>query len=358
MPGKKEGIRAIEVSGTPRQIGSRLGKELGHIAESMISGTRTRLKRSGVSWENAMELTRTYMLQACSYDPDYVQWIEGYSEASGIPFDDLTVLLMDGESGFCTDVLLSAPATDGGVVYSAHTEDWRAKDQDHVVLIKGRPKNGPAFLAVSLGGIELDAGMNSAGISYTGNSLNQDDTRVGIPKMFLARRMLAARTVEQALAVATTANRASSYNLNIAHKSGAICCVEGSAKQHALLRPKQGFLVHTNHYLDKRMITHEMLFKDSGIPPAEAADSLSRFGQALRFVRENHGRIGTVDLKCLLSDHVEYPYSICYHGSLRGPPLSRTKTIFAVVMDLTHSEMHACIDNPCKGKWRKFDLGY
>lgn len=352
MAGKRIGLRVLEVSGSPRQIGSKLGKLCGTIGESMVSKTRRRLRKSGKKWEQAVAIARNYMLNALSFDPAYIEWLKGYSDSSGIPFDDLTVILMDGETSFCTDILVNQDATADGAVYSAHTEDWRAADLQHVVLIKGKPKNEPAFLAMSLGGIELDAGMNSAGLSFAGNSMSQDDTRIGIPKIFLARKLLAARTISQAIQVVTMADRASSYNINLGHKSGEIYCVEGSATEHALLYPNDGYLVHTNHYLDERMARHDTSFRSrSGITFDGGTDTIVRYHRALRLVRRDLGFITADVLKNLLSDHVDYPFSICYHDSKQVSPSERTKTIFALVMDSTRSKMHICVDNPCKGNW-------
>ena len=355
MAGNRVGLRVCEVSGSSRQIGLKLGKLCGTIGESMVSKAKSRLRKSGMKWEDAIVIARNCMLNAETFDPAYVEWLKGYSENSGISFDDLTILLMVGETGFCTDVLVNQDATADGGVYSAHTEDWSAADLRHLVLIRGEPKNEPAFLAMSLGGIELDAGLNSAGLSFAGNSLRQDDTRIGIPKLFLARKLLAARTISQAIQVVTTAGRASSYNINLGHRSGEIYCVEGCATEYALLYPHDGYLVHTNHYLDERMARHETSFrKRSGITLDGGADTIVRYHRALRLVRRDLGFITADVLKDLLSDHVDYPFSICYHDSRDVKPSDRTKTIFALVMDLTRSRMNVCVDNPCRGNWREF----
>jgi len=357
MQMQKTRIRVCDVSGSPHQIGSKRGKECGAIGESMVSKTKARFRRSGLKWEDAIRVAHDYMLNSETFDSDYIEWLEGYSRTSDIPYDDLLVLLMDGESSFCTDVLVNQEATGDRGVYSAHTEDWRASDKGHLVLIKGRPKNEPSFLAMSLGGIELDAGMNSAGLSFAGNSLHQDDTCVGIPKLFLARKLLTARTISQAMRVVATDGRASSYNINLGHRSGEIYCIEGSASDYALLHPRDGYLVHTNHYLDERMAKHESSFRTrSGISLDGWTDTVVRYHRALRLVRQNHGSITADSLKTLLSDHVDYPFSICYHDSSKVKPIDRTVTIFALVMDLTRSIMNVCMGNPCEGHWTQVEL--
>jgi isopenicillin-N N-acyltransferase-like protein len=357
MPHSRAKIRVCDVSGSPHQIGLKLGKLCGSIGRKMVSRTKQRYQRSGMKWDVATKAARNYMVNAESFDPGYVEWLKGYSASSHITLEDIYVLLMDGEEGFCTDVLVNQDATVDGGVYAAHTEDWRAADQEHLVLIRGRPKNEPAFLAMSLGGIELDAGMNSSGLCFAGNSLYQDDTQVGVPKLCLARKLLASRNIGQAMSVVTSRERASSYNINLGHKSGEIFCVEGSAADYAVLYPREGYLVHTNHYLDARMMRHETAFRDkSGLTLEGWSDTVVRYHRARRLMKSKLGQIGVGTLKTILSDHVDHPNSICYHGNRRDVPSARTKTIFALVMDLTRSRMHLCVGNPCVGDWREFAL--
>jgi isopenicillin-N N-acyltransferase-like protein len=350
-------VRVCDVSGSPHNIGMKLGKLCGSIGRSMVSQTKQRCQKSGMKWDDAVRAARNYMVNAETFDHSYVEWLKGYSASSRISLEDLSVLLIDGEEGFCTDILVNQKATADGGVYAAHTEDWRAGDQEHLVLVSGRPTNEPSFLAMSLGGIELDAGMNSAGLCFAGNSLYQNDTRVGIPKLCLARKLLASRNIGQAMSVVTSSERASSYNINLGHKSGEIFCIEGSASDYAVLYPRDGYLVHTNHYLDARMMRYEMAFRArSGTTLEGWSDTLVRYHRAKRLVRSHLGQIGVSVLKGMLSDHVDHPNSICYHGDRRDDPSARTKTIFALVMDLTRSRMHLCVGNPCVGEWREFSL--
>jgi len=355
--GKGYDARIVEVSGSSRQIGAKLGKLCGSLGASMVSNEKSRLKKSGVSWEEAVARAGEYFRYAGSFDPDYVEWLGAYSDSSGIPLNELFVLLCDSEKGFCTDIMLNGKATADGSVFSVHTEDWRPADSKHLVLLKGRPRGEPSYLAMSSAGMELICGMNSSGLSFTGNSLDQNDMRVGVPKLFLARRLLASRTISEAMFVATEEDRASSYNVNICHKSGEMYCVEGSATDYALIYGAQGYLVHTNHYLVPRMTRYESESSDAiGRALRHAAGTIVRYNRASRLVRNSLGSITVDTLKSILSDHVNYPSSICAHVHKADSDEEPVKTLFSVIMDLTHSRMVLGIDNPCKGKWVEFEL--
>ena len=57
-----------------------------------------------------------------------------------------------------------------------------------------------------------------------------------------------------------------------------------------------------------------------------------------------------------MSDHVNYPYSICAHTVVEDSPLDRQKTIASIVMDLTAMEMHVCWGNPCESVYHTYRL--
>jgi len=324
----------------------------------MVKDAKSHADRLGISWDVAVARAQDYLPYAQEYDPEYLDFMRGYAKGSGIPFEELFTLICRGERGLCTDVSVNSDATSDGSVLSAHTEDWKKLDQEHVVLVNGKPKDGPSFLVATLAGLEFDTGLNSAGISLSGNSLHPNDTRIGVPKMFVARKILASRRIGDAIRAAAPPARASSYNNNICHSSGEIYCVEGSATDFCLLYPSDGYLVHTNHHLSSKMAKFEALFSGpAGNSLEHGSDSVVRYNRAETLVRRKLGELTVETLISILSDHVNYPDSICCHEDVRAPAHERYKTIFAVVSDLTNLEMHACLGNPCEGNWKTYRLG-
>jgi isopenicillin-N N-acyltransferase-like protein len=185
-------------------------------------------------------------------------------------------------------------------------------------------------------------GYNSAGISLTGNQVDSTDMRVGVPRLLLVRKILAARTIGQAIDAAILKERASDYNQVITDRNGEIYSIEGSATDYAPLYSTEGYLVHTNHYLAPWMRKFE--FDPQGI-----TSSIVRYNRGVRLLKNNRGRI-TVDLlKQFLSDHVNYPGSICRHGNY-------VKTTFSVIINLTTGTMLLARGNPCEVKYNEYKL--
>jgi len=356
MPASRKAspLKVVDASGTSGQIGRKLGRACKPEARSMLEDSKTRMRAKGKSWESALALTSLFMPYAEEHDPEYLEWVEGYAEGSGLASEDLMVLLCEGEKGYCTDVAASGEQTRDGTVLLAHNEDWRETDLEHVVLIRIKPKKGPRFFAVTNGGLELILGMNSEGICFTGNSVYPTDERVGIPKLFLSRQQLLARSIDESMAAALPAGRASSYNTNLVHRSGEMYCIEGSATAHAAMYAADGYLVHTNHYLDPRMQKFEAVYGTDDKSLKDCTGTFVRYNRARRLLRKSLGDVTADTLKAILKDHVNYPNSICNHPMQGYPPHERYGTNFSVIFDLNESKMSVCKGNPCKGKYIDF----
>ena len=354
---KKTDLRVVDVSGTPRSMGEAIGDACGDLAGRMMSSTRTQLKAKGMDMAKGRALASKFLPYAEEYDPEHVELLKGYAEAAGISFEDLFTHFCLDEKGFCTDIAVNGDTTSDGSVLSAHTEDWSTDFEGHVVLVRGRPVKGPRYVALSLCGVEVDCGMNSEGISFTGNSLYQNDLRVGVPKILTTRRVLAARSMGEAFEAAFPAKRASSYNHNFCHKSGDMFSVEASATDFAVISAEEGWLVHTNHYLSERMQAYESIFSTlSGRSPGSAPSTLIRYHRARRLLKRRLGEVSIDDLKSIMEDHFNHPLSICCHAKMDDRPADRYATIFSVVFDLGRAAVHVCPGNPCKGTYTEYPL--
>lgn len=349
---RTKSIRTVEVSGSFSRMGVSVGRQCKDIAASLLKESRSRFRSRGFDWLAAVDAASAHKSFMSDYDPDFFEYMVGYARGSGQRFEDVMVLFCEGEKGLCTDIAVNGLATADGGVYALHNEDWRPVDERHTVLLRAHPKGAPAILAVTLGGFEFDSGINSSGLGFSFNSLEQNDMRVGVPKTFMGMRIAKSRTIGEGIAAATVEDRASSYNVNLSHSSGEMYCVEGSATDYALLYPHDGFLVHTNHYLDSRMTRYEALMGPEGnISLSEAGSTLPRFHRALRLVRGKLGDISPDDLFDIARDHVNRPGSICRHLDRGKKPDDQWKTIYSSVADLSKRRLHVCQGSPCDGRF-------
>jgi isopenicillin-N N-acyltransferase-like protein len=160
--------------------------------------------------------------------------------------------------------------------------------------------------------------------------------------------VLGARTPAEAIRHMLAPHRAAGYNHLLADESGELYNVEVSARRFAVLGSEDGYVVHTNHYLDPNMQAIES-------EPDELISTRVRYFRAMHLVQKS--RKHTVkSVKKILRDHVNYPDSICNHAIDDYDPLNREKTITSLIIDLTSKQMHVAWGNPCQTQFDTFDL--
>jgi isopenicillin-N N-acyltransferase like protein len=226
----------------------------------------------------------------------------------------------------CTDVVV------GKLV--AHNNDLDAADEEDVVAIEWRVDGQPAAFTLGIGPW-ISVGWNEAGLSVTGNELDPNDERVGIPRLLQVRDVLTRATLDDAVEAVLHPARASSYNWVLASPEGAVN-VEGSATA-AEIRPLEDVLVHTNHYEE---------------PPMQRyARRRDHAGSRARYARAHElAAAGAAPLE-ILRDHANAPSSICRHGDADG-----TKTVFWCLADVETRRIQYGRGNPCSSTTQTYEF--
>ena len=355
---KKSTLPMVETSGKPFEMGRTVGRKCATKAAQYRKSMAASIQQyTGMNWQKAVDRAKDYLPYAEEYYPDYIEEIRGYSDGARLPFEDAFTLVCHellSPSGFrgCTDIAVSNDVTEDGNVLAAHNEDFTPEQLGTVILLHAKPKGKPEFITTSYAGLLPSSGMNSAGICLTGNALDPNDVRVGIPKSFPVRKVMEARRIGNALEWALPAERASSYNNICSDSNGEIYSLEGSATDSAWIYAIDGYVVHTNHYIAEKMRRYEFDTSSKAL-----ATSTVRYNRALRLIESQLGAVTVDSLKSILADHVNKPGSICRHADPGLNPLDISETIFSVIFDLTKREVHICKGNPCAGIYSKFSLG-
>jgi isopenicillin-N N-acyltransferase-like protein len=349
----------VQVSGTHREMGRQFGTacdvQVGRsiqIARTMIESVADTLQ---LDWEGARIQARKYIPFVQERYPQYVDELLGIAEGANVEFDDLAVVnameavTMDAlHLTKCTSMAVNDERTADGHVLVAHNEDWLPDDEAGVVIVQANPDQEPAFLAMTYGGLLPNIGFNSFGIAQCCDSVYPNDYRIGIPRVFVSRAVLAATTPAEAIGHMLVVHRAAGYNHLLAHESGELYNVEVSAKRFAILYTDDGYIVHTNHYLDPQMQAVEN-------EPDELISTRVRYFRALRLLKST--QLHTVKtLQTIQRDHVNYPNSICNHALEDLILFDREKTINALIMDLTSRSMQIAWGNPCQNQYYTYYL--
>jgi len=352
---RKCGLPVVEVAGKPFDMGRQAGAKCAKLGKAYRASMADSIKYcTGMSWEKAVSRGKLHLPHAESFYPDFIEELKGYSEGAKLPFEEVFTLCCHellSPAGFkgCTDVATNGDVTLDGDVLIGHNEDWSGDQLDSVVLLHAKPSKKPEFVTTSYAGLLPSSGMNSAGISLTGNALSPNDTRVGIPKVFPVRKVLESRTIGEALEAAMPEARASSYNNICSDKNGEIFSLEGSATDCAVIYAHDGYLVHTNHYTADKMRRFEQDISWTYC-------SVFRYHRATRLIQDQLGKVTVDSLAAIFRDHVNRPGAICRHADPKVHPLDVSETIFSVVFDLTRLRAHVCKGKPCTGCYEVFQL--
>jgi isopenicillin-N N-acyltransferase-like protein len=282
--------------------------------------------------------------------PHYIEELEGIAEASELPFEEIFLAICEElwepaawHAGTptltrgCTDLAARGQATADGSILVAHNNDLPPETEENLVVLKVKAGDEPEFLAVSVGGLGFSAGFNAAGISMTGNAVSCSDIRPGVPRLLIARAILAARRLGEAMDACLLPLRASNYNNVIADTNGEVYSMEGSATDCEPIYIDENVMAHANHYVSQPMRKFEANRNYIG-------GSILRQNRAMRLLRENYGRLTPEVLQNLLADHANYPASICKHTGA-------TVTVFGIIIQLNKLRAWIGHGRPCETQW-------
>jgi len=342
-------IPYIEASGSPWDIGHRIGLELRGNFQVLKGRFDDRIEKS-MGNEAFRKKVGPLISFSEQHVPLCVEEIRGMAEGADVPFVSLFGMNAMQEIMFqprgCSSLAVPQDGTQDGVVLLAHNEDNDHALSDHTYLIKGEPDEEPAFLAFAYGGFTLNQGFNDRGIGSVGNALYSNDLKPGIPKLLAYREIMRSTFIEDAIRRCIRPERANGNNHIIANEDGEIYDLEVSAMRYGLIYAGGSFLAHTNHFTKAGMLDLDGW--------ADLLNSRIRLNRLNRMLEERFGRIDIETLKVILSDHVNYPKSICKH--VEAGVNETVATIGSVIIDLTNRSLMATSGNPCKGTFVEIRL--
>lgn len=339
-------IPIIEARGDHRTVGRQIGAACKPQIERMLSGLREGFP-AGVTWDDMLRQSAVYLEHSRVAYPQYVAELEGIAEGAGTPFEEIFLSMCEElwEAAAwrgCSDMAARGRATADGSTLIAHTNDLLPESEENLVILKIQAGDEPEFIGVSSGGVGISAGFNASGISLTGNQLDQNDIRPGVPRLLVARAILSSKRLGEAIEHCLLPSRASSYNNLIADTNGEVYSMEGSATDCEPLYIEGDILAHTNHYLSPVMRHFEDDRNDIG-------GSVFRYNRAMRLLRENFGQLTPELFQTLLADHADYPASICKHGL-------ETVTVFSIIVQPETRRAWIGRGKPCETEFIEYQL--
>jgi len=302
----------------------------------------------GKSWEITIAESKLFLAHSQAIYPQYVEELQGIAEGSGVPFDELFISVCEElwetppNGKGCTDMAARGRATLDGSTLVAHTNDLSASSEDGLVILKVKAGDEPEFIGVSSGGVGISAGFNAARISLTGNQLDSNDVRHGVPRLLVVRAILGSKHLSEAMDHCLLKERASSYNNVIADGTGEVYSMEGSATDMEAIYIEKDYLAHANHYTHPAMRRFEL-------DRADISNSIIRHNRAEYLLKENYGKLTPDLFKKLLADHAGFPTSICKHGL-------ESVTVFSIIVQVEKLTAWIGRGHACETEYHEYKL--
>lgn len=341
-------IPVLELRGTHRSVGRQIGENMRAQIREMLARQREDIPAER-TWREMLDRSVLFLAHSREVYPQYIDELTGVAEGADASFEEIFLSMCEElweaaawQRG-CTDFAARGAATSNGHTYLAHTNDLLPDAEEQLVILKIKIDDAePEFIGISSGGVGISAGMNAAGVGLTGNQLDNNDIRPGVPRLLLVRAILAARSLGEAMEVCLLPRRASSYNNVIADANGEVYSMEGSATDCEPIYINENILAHANHYTSPAMRNFEA-------DRNAIATSVIRHNRAWRLLRENYGRLNPGVFQSLLCDHANYPASICKHGY-------ETVTVFSNIFDLEERRAWIGRGRPCQTTYQEIVL--
>lgn len=359
-------LRILEIHGTHYEMGYQHGiayadaiRELTHERVALCSDEAWTGR--SLPTDHVLELAEACMDDHHTYAPELMEQLKGIAAATGLSLPELVIA-----NGFtdladtiynalertpkhpiygneCTAFFVNGDVTAEGKAMLGQTWDMHATATPYVVMLHGKPKGEPDFMAFSLTGCLAMIGMNEAGIAIGINNLASANGQVGVTWPFVCRKVLMQDNLEDALACITSAKLAGGHNYILTDAEGRGYNVEAMPTV-CHVEPIDVY-AHANicRYAPSRNVER---------PLAEdwVEDSATRIQRTEQYL--NQQPVTVEMLMALTRDRSDASFSVC---SMSEPPFY-SETCGAVIMRPATRELWGVWGLPTQNEYERLVL--
>ena len=339
----------------PYDRGFALGTQIKDLVKSNLHVYMKSFLHYGLSRSSVIRIARGFKPIFEKYDQNMLYEMKGLADSASLKLEEVLALnvryeLIWGSRAGCTSIAIQPEASKDAHTLIGQNWDWLVSVGDSCHTWRIVESGKPDIICFTEGGIlGPKVGMNSAGLSLAISGLvsGKDGIRKGVPFHLICRKILESSSMNEPLEFIERIPRAGSANYLIAHKEGEILNVETSPDQVGYLYPQNRMLVHTNHFL---------ALKVDDVGRRRYPDSVIRYFRCQRLLSQQRDGFTSDDIQRILSDHFNFPNSICFHSSESGPSEEREQTNASVVLDLNNHSLRIAKGNPCKNQFEQISI--
>jgi isopenicillin-N N-acyltransferase-like protein len=326
-------------------MGSMLGEQIEIVLRSYLSLFET-TRELGV--DKVLRLGDAALTRVSNWQPRLVEEMEGVAGGAGVAPELIGALNARTEiarEGGCS-LLARLDAVDGP--WLAQNWDWYVDAPERCVVWTVDLADGERFVTMTEAGILAKLGLSSRGLAVGLNILHhrRDGGPMGVPVHLILRALLEqCTTVEDAESLLGDSPTSGSSAVTVVDAAGGGAVFEVSPSGVARIDPRNGFLAHTNHFVDP------------GLGDGEASE-LELDGSRARLELLETARPETLDeAQELLRDHGCTPESLCRHdtpSAIEGMPPAGT--IVSVASETAAGRFHVAAGHPCTHAFATYEV--
>jgi predicted choloylglycine hydrolase len=270
--------------------------------------------------------------------PDILDEIRGFADACHASYRHLASFIFS--IGTLKPAACSVFAVDNGFeVIFGRNYDFYYRFKRHSRSFLTEPSEGYCSVGNSDVFIGREDGVNEKGLAVAMTWVAPTRVEPGINFLLLTRCILdKCCNVKEALRILTEARHVAANNYLLADREGDMAVVEACAEKVGIRRPKNDFIVCTNHFVHQGMISKEDHME-------RPSDSVMRYITIYKALEENAKGIDVKAAQKILSDHEG---KVCSHINE-----IRLGTLWSLVAGLKQLKIFIAEGHPCRAKYRE-----
>jgi len=346
----------VDLKGTPYAMGLTHGRTLTTQIKANFNAYLQMIQNSsGLNPDVISILAKKFLPELERAAPQILEEMQGIADGAGVSMETVLVINARSELAFpdqlgaeCTVIGLSGRRTTSGRVLMAQNWDWIPAVKHTTVFFRIQPQGLPRILMLAEAGQVGKLGFNETGLGLMLNLLIGKGVCWGVPTHVLLRQVLSAATIEQATAMIRGAKCAASSHMLLGAAAGNIIGLEVSPAGVAEIGPKDGIVLHTNHFCDALLSKQDLALD---IVP----DTTVRLSRATSLC-ERREKWDAESIREVLSDHANEPSSICRHIDPQKPEHARMETLVSLIFDLNAKTAWVAHGQPCRSAYEHVEL--
>jgi len=334
----------------PFARGRDLGRALAAPIRSTLEDYQWLFRAAGLATGTVRTVAESCHEELRRWAPDLALEVDGVAAGSGLEsweaaaLNARTEIVVGGRFAGMSECTSAAWLPPSGPAHAVQTWDWIPRVDDFTVRRHTSP-SGLGVVAFAENGVLAKLGINSAGLGVLFTLLchASDGGRAGVPVHAVARRVLdAARTVAEAVEIVASAPLTSSAAMTVVAYDGERShgvVIEMSPAGIAVRVPEDGYLLHTNHFLDPQLVSGDRL-----LPIGD--DTLPR----MTWLTEHRDVLQQEDRTTLaqgLVSHWADGAPICAHPRADAAETNRWETKMTFSLDLDARALALHPGGPC-----------